>query len=255
MPDDVAPLELFVDEPLPGPWNMAVDEALLERGDQQGIGSLRLYRWSEPTLSLGYFQTWASRTEHVPSRQCTTVRRLSGGGAILHDREWTYSLVLPKRHPQARDPLRLYHLVHDGLIELLSTYGITAAKVSAASGIATQPEPFLCFERRAAGDVVLPEAKIKILGSAQRRRRGTVLQHGSLLLERSPAAPNLEGVWDVGRWPAGVSYDEIGQKWVAKFAQSFKITTLTVAVPDEVRVRAQHLLGERYRTQAWNFRR
>lgn len=62
--------------PAPGAWNMAVDEVLLERA----VACLRFYRWSEPTLSLGYFQAYADRREHPPSLPCAAVRRLTGGG-------------------------------------------------------------------------------------------------------------------------------------------------------------------------------
>src|SRR5262245_54691837 len=81
---------LIVDGAAGGPWNMAVDETLLESAAASGAASLRFYGWSEPTLSLGYFQRAAARQTHATSLGCPMVRRPSGGGAILHDWELTY---------------------------------------------------------------------------------------------------------------------------------------------------------------------
>src|ERR1700690_1334272 len=77
-------LRLIWDDSSAGAWNMALDEALLESADADGLATLRFYRWSEPTLSLGYFQAAADRRLHPASLDCTLVRRSSGGGAILH---------------------------------------------------------------------------------------------------------------------------------------------------------------------------
>ena len=95
---------------------------------------LRFYGWSEPTLSLGYFQTYADRKEHPPSLPCAAVRRLTGGGAILHDAELTYSIVLPGSHPLAARRDELYRAIHGCLIEALGHFGITA-RLCEASGI------------------------------------------------------------------------------------------------------------------------
>src|SRR5436190_15116613 len=94
-------LRLIIDPPLIGPMNMAIDEALLESAATDGVATLRLYQWSEPTLSLGYFQAAEERERHQASTNCPLVRRASGGGAILHDRELTYSLALPEKSPSA----------------------------------------------------------------------------------------------------------------------------------------------------------
>ena len=115
------------------------------------------------------------------------VRRASGGGAIVHDRELTYSCVFPVRDRLGRPAQHLVDEFHQALIEALREWRIAACLCESASGISRDKEPFLCFLRRAAGDVLLEGAKIA--GSAQRRQRGSVLQHGSVLLARSPGAP------------------------------------------------------------------
>ncbi len=92
---------LLIDPPAPGAWNMAVDEVLLDWSAQSGGYAWRFYRWDEPTLSLGYFQPYEDRQRHPPSRACPAVRRATGGGAILHDAELTYSLAVPAGSPLA----------------------------------------------------------------------------------------------------------------------------------------------------------
>jgi lipoate-protein ligase A len=213
----VARHRLIIDPPAPGTWNMAVDEALLADAADRGVATLRFYQWSEPTLSLGYFQAVEDRYQHAPSVGCACVRRQTGGGAILHDRELTYSLVLPAGHELVRQTEAIYNSVHDAFIDVLRPMIGSGSKWKALrrdqeSSRAPGEEPFLCFQRRARGDVVLAgsseetelrrfaahsDGDWKILGSAQRRHRGAVLQHGSLLLAASPAAPELPGIADL----------------------------------------------------------
>ena len=192
-------LRLLIDPPTAGAWNMAVDEALLESAIAGGPATLRFYSWQEPTLSLGYFQAMADREQHAASRGCPVVRRSSGGGAILHDRELTYSIALPLAAVRSSAAANeLYDTVHETLVEALAGLGVTAklyrrdeTECAARDG-SKVGEPFLCFQRRACGDVLCGEAKI--CGSAQRRRRGALLQHGSVLLARSRFAPELPGL-------------------------------------------------------------
>ena len=190
---------LLVDPPAPGPWNMALDEVLWQEAAERGRCTWRFYGWSEPTLSLGYFQPYDDRCRHRASSTAAIVRRISGGGAILHDAELTYSFVLPANHPLAARRLLLYRAVHTALVEALAEFdaiavlcdgeGPSSVSKSPDSGFAersspNEQQPFLCFQRRSEGDVLLGAAKIA--GSAQRRSRGAVLQHGSVLLRRSP---------------------------------------------------------------------
>ncbi len=118
------PCRLLVDAPASGAWNMAVDETLLEWSAACGGLAWRFYRWQEPTLSLGYFQACEDRTAHAPSTSCKIIRRQSGGGAIVHDAELTYSVVLPASHPFATDRMRLYHAVHASLLDVLASWRI-----------------------------------------------------------------------------------------------------------------------------------
>jgi lipoyl(octanoyl) transferase len=172
---------------------MALDEALLERAIEEPICHIRLYRWDAPTVSLGYFQddSIASIPENL--RGLNVVRRLSGGGAILHHHELTYSCSVPPEHPLAKRPTALYEGLHACLIEHLRRRGVESATRGESLDF-PQGEPFLCYSRGDQNDVLCRGDKI--IGSAQRRRRGAVLQHGSILLKRSEYAPQFPGLED-----------------------------------------------------------
>ncbi len=160
-------------------------------------------------------------------------------------------------HPLAADAMRLYTLVHESLLATLGRWQITARRHpgQAAEG----SEPFLCFARRAAGDIVIdlpPQQGIsghKICGSAERRRQGAVVQHGSVLLQRSDAVRELPGIAEL----TGVqlSADLLAAAWQTHLQTSLGIewqpAELTLAERDQVRT----LAIEKYDTAAWNRRR
>lgn len=184
---------ILVDEPKTGIQNMSVDHQMLQYVADNNTALLRIYEWESPTVSLGYFQKYNSRSEHAPSEALGVVRRATGGGAIVHHHDLTYSIALPPSHFDdkigAAQPL--YDCLHDCVVDLLKNAGFPAFK---------WPEPtcraescsFLCFERRSLGDVLIRESKV--MGSAQRRYKGALIQHGSLLLAKSPFAPSLDGL-------------------------------------------------------------
>ena len=199
------PARVVFDSPGGGAWNMAVDQALLMSAEQDGIVTLRLYAWDQPTLSLGYFQKYDDRQLHAASVACPVVRRRSGGGAILHDQELTYSLAIPSSHRWSKETSELYDLVHRVVIQLLAEDGIESQLFKDAVGLQSEvggelevvidPTAFLCFQRRSDGDLV--SDKVKVLGSAQRRLKHSLLQHGSLLFEQSKFAPELPGLLEL----------------------------------------------------------
>lgn len=203
MAEPIPPCDLVVESsPAGGDFNMAMDESLLSLAIQRSVSIVRIYRWKHPTVTLGYFQgsTGAVSAEN-PFPSLPVVRRLSGGGAILHQHEWTYSCVLPPCHPARQNPSQLYQTVHLALIDLLirchaycRLRGDSANTASAGSKKAS--EHFLCFLRGNSNDIV-HESGNKVVGSAQRRRMGAILQHGSVLMKASCHAPNLPGLLDL----------------------------------------------------------
>jgi len=178
---------------------MAVDQMLLDQAgaSPDALPTLRFYRWKPATLSLGYFQTLESRNSHLASSGLDVVRRTTGGGAIVHDRELTYSLTLPLADRWAAAHRLLYDLVHQAIIAVLDQYGIVAGQYVRGSDWRdpASDRDFLCFLRRTQGDIVLKGYKVG--GSAQRRSATALLQHGSILLGKSGYAPELPGICDL----------------------------------------------------------
>ena len=252
---------LLVDTPADGTWNMAVDEALLDSAAEEQVPTLRIYRWRRPTLSLGYFQEHAQRQSHGSSLQADLVRRLSGGGAILHDQEITYSLVLPGTHSLATETQMLYDKVHCGIVEWLAQL-ISANRSSGRLMLCQQPitgreQPFLCFQRRSLGDVLLTEIDShpgdhKIVGSAQRRRRGSVLQHGSLLWATTPAAPEVFGFTNLTC--VSTALDEAAMGLVASILRALSLSSETTRLTSEMVAKVEKICAERYNLSAWTER-
>jgi lipoate-protein ligase A len=242
---------LLIDPPASGAWNMAVDEMLLETVDAEGGCWWRFYRWEQPTLSLGYFQTVEDRDRHMASRSCPVVRRLSGGGAILHDAELTYSFVVAADHHLAKQRERLYQTVHEALVEVLAGLGVEACPWGDRRPDASETNPFLCFQRRAPGDLVLGD--VKIAGSAQRRGRDAVLQHGSVLLAQSKAAPELAGLTELsGR---AIDGEVLVQPWLAALGNRLELDFAEASLSDAQRARAAALVRTKYAADDWTVRR
>lgn len=255
---------------------MAVDEALLIDAAEHNTAALRFYSWNEPTLSLGYFQRYTDRQQHAASRTCAVVRRQTGGGAILHDREVTYSLTLPAGHPIAKQNEKLYRIVHEVFIEILSpcrqlpNSDSTLQIRGGATKIQPGDEPFLCFQRQSPGDVIFIAANApkndatlsqipaspfayKIIGSAQRRYHGAVLQHGSLLLERSPAAPELKGWGDLAN--LNVATDTVVSTVGNCLSEALQLKLHETKLPPGLESIATQIANNKYGSPAWTKRR
>lgn len=215
--------------PRSGAVNMRLDEQMLQQVVEDGSKAVaRVYRWDCPTVSLGYFQHLDA--EIAPQlASCPRVRRITGGGAILHDQELTYSCVVPSDHPVRSEPVRLYELLHDAVITLLAEQGITASMrqhITDWKPPETSEDPFLCFLRSDARDVVIDGQKV--LGSAQRRRRGNILQHGSILLRASSLTPNVSGICDLRPEFDVARFEEQLPEAIGKsLAEEFRLTTIS----------------------------
>lgn len=228
--------------PQEGAWNMAVDEALLRDSLTHDSCWLRWYRWREPTLSLGYFQKSQEAGVDARWRSLPSVRRLSGGGAILHDREWTYSCILPPSHPLTRQPAELYRAVHHGVIEVLGRRGIES-HLRGHDAPEKPADAFLCFQRGDPNDLLLGDQKF--LGSAQRRRRGGVLQHGSLILEHSNFAPEVDGLFELSG--TTIDSDELVTELAPVIAQRLADHWSVIdTIPGAIREDAESLWREKY---------
>lgn len=166
--------------PADGARNMAVDEALMEAGRRGGV-VLRLYRWDPPCLSLGRNQTARGRydPETAGRRGIDVVRRPTGGRAVFHHRELTYAVIAPA---DLWGGLReSYRRINRALLRGLAGLGadVEAAERGPESGT-PGPGRRACFRDPLPGEIVAADRKL--VGSAQWRHRGALLQHGSLLL-------------------------------------------------------------------------
>ncbi len=255
---------LILDPPAEGAWNMSVDQALLETADATGLITLRFYSWSEPTLSLGYFQSHLDRELHRPSIGCKLVRRRTGGGAILHDNELTYSLCVPSQNRWSAKNSELYRLVHGCIIDLLQSEGITSSLYgdmvqnddpNAAQN--SQPAPtvdqrsFMCFNRRSDGDIVIKGRKV--VGSAQRRAKKALLQHGSILLGSSQFAPDLEGINDLQS--AQLSPARLSQMLARRLFKCLRIEPYSGVMQTDENEAAKNSHSSQFDSDAWNRQR
>ena len=178
------PWRLVLDPPRPAAENMALDEALLEHVRDTGLAVLRIYGWSTPSLSLGRNQPARGRyaLDRAAARGVCFVRRPTGGRAVLHFREITYSVTAPDGALGALSEsyARINRLLVDGLRRL----GV-AADVALPAGASPPPGIAPCFETPVAGEIVADGRKL--VGSAQLRDRHAILQHGSILVDDDQA--------------------------------------------------------------------
>lgn len=229
-----------------------MDEALFMSAGRAGQGGcLRFYLWEQPTLSLGYFQGHEDRALHKPSQTCPMVRRTTGGGAIVHDQELTYSFTCHVSQHVRSNSLALYDAFHTTLVEELTTLGVSALLCPETLRRQERVEPFLCFERRSQGDVLIGDAKIA--GSAQRRNRQALLQHGSVLLRKSVSAPELEGIEGI----AGVRIgpEDLARRWASRVGTRLGLSMLRGTPTDEECDATRRLTTEKFANGQWTCRR
>lgn len=187
-----APWRRLPDASAAGAAHMACDEALLEAAAAGADPVLRFYTWSPPAVSLGHFQNPDGvDLEYATRRGWDVVRRPTGGRGVLHQHEITYALALPPVVVGAAG-VRTTHAVWTRLLAggLRSFLGDRYAVPGPAAVASGGGRPANCFAAAATCDLVLVDGDLvgKVVGSAQARRRGAVLQHGAILLDAEPEA-------------------------------------------------------------------
>jgi lipoyl(octanoyl) transferase len=165
---------------LPGALNMAIDQALLQLHELgQSPPTLRFYQWQPPAVSIGYFQQPEDiNLSHCSALGIDVVRRPTGGRAVLHQNELTYSLVAGTKEGIPSSLPKAYHQICQGLLAGLRLLGIEAQMGKESL---TGPPPELCFLRSSISDIVCQGKKF--MGNAQMWSGSSLLQHGSLILE------------------------------------------------------------------------
>jgi len=256
-----------------GAENMAVDEAI-SRAVAEGLAppTLRFYAWEPPCISLGRHQSLnALDIDRCRALGAGIVRRPTGGRAILHTDELTYSLVAPPDHPLLSGMvLESYLRVSVGLVAGLARLGIRAEPAPGVS----RPGPDVsaaCFEVPSAYEIVADGRKL--LGSAQSRRAKVVLQHGSLPLRGDltrlveclalPSATEREALRRsltehaatveqlTGRQ---VSYEEAVEAMIAGFTSALELSVTPGALSDAETAWAVELVFQKYGNREWTER-
>lgn len=252
---------LLVTPPASGAENMALDEALMDRARQTGEWVLRVYSWNAPTISLGRNQSARGRydLDRVRELGLDVVRRPTGGRAILHDREITYSVTAPVR--DAGDLRQSYDRINRLLLSALHSLGV-AATVAAPMARSSAPGMAPCFDEPAAGELTVDGRKLA--GSAQWRSEDALLQHGSILVADDQtllATLALDGPVDIPA-PATLT-DALGAApgildVAAALADAVReledADARDLALEDDLRARASALVV-RYVDAAWTWRR
>ncbi len=245
--DDPAPclpaLRVWADaEPRAAALNMALDEVLLRRAGEPPASAgpfvpspvLRFYAWARPAVSFGYFDRWEAVRARFPRAE-EWVRRWTGGGAVDHTMDLTFSLALPAGEPLAAQPSSvIYRAVHAALASALRGAGVSDARLAdAADADPTRAgDPAPCFIAPVRADVI--SAGRKIAGGAQRRTRAGVLHQGSV---------------------QGLDRAALGGDFHSVFARRLAAHRAPWTPPDAWMDEARALAADRYATAEWNQRR
>ena len=270
-----------------GFMNMAVDEAIMI-AHREGLvpPTIRFYQWSPPAVSLGYFQDLKKEIDVDACQHLgiDIVRRSTGGKAVLHDKELTYSFIIRENHSLVNDSiLETYKKISGGIIRGLSYLGIIAELVPlrekfksdslhkrGKSEIRHSDFKSICFSIPSQYEVQV-EGK-KIVGSAQVRKSEIVLQHGSLLIELEK-----DKLFSVFNFPSAqireklktrfkatsleeilkrkINFSELSEILPRGFEEEFGVKLTEGKLTEEEEKISKELLENKYSTYEWNYER
>jgi lipoate-protein ligase A len=262
---------LLITPPARGAWNMAVDEAILEAmGKGDTLPTLRLYAWEPACLSLGYAQPLADvDIPTLHARGWEMVRRPTGGRAILHSDEITYSVIAPRNEPcVAGTVLESYNRIAQALVETLRLLGLQVEVEEHKGRAGKIPNP-VCFEVHSTYEITVGGKKL--IGSAQARRKEGVLQHGSLPLTgdltrilqalvfpdeaaRGRAAEHLLQRATTVEMALGhlVSLEEATGAFIAAFQSKLSVDLQPDELSPQEKARTGQLVDSKYDNPDWN---
>jgi lipoate-protein ligase A len=230
----------------PGAWNMALDETLLTNLVDHDTPILRLYGWQPPCVSIGYFQ---SMEEEVDVLNCSNmgvdmVRRITGGGAVLHEFELTYTFIT-KNYPA--NILESYELICEPVVLCLNRLGHNAKYVPL-------------------NDIVMDNMKVS--GNAQTRKINTLLQHGTILLDvdvekmfsmlKVPSEKIKDKmIDDVKARVTGInrSFEDVASNLKESFAEIFGSQIITDTLSSKEKKDTEKFVIEKYSSRQWNWRK
>ncbi len=264
---------LLITPPARGAWNMAVDESILEHVHRgEALPTLRLYAWNPPCLSLGHAQPFADvDMARLKQRGWEVVRRATGGRAILHTDELTYSVIAPANEPRVEGSvLESYNRLAQALLLAVQSLEIPVEMNVGKANQNETPNP-VCFEVPSTYEITVNGKKL--IGSAQARKREGVLQHGSLpltgdltricqvlvfenesardnaskrLLERATTVESALGV--------KISWEKAKQAFVQAFEAQLGLSFESGELSESESKRAEELVKEKYDHPSWTER-
>ncbi|MHC1758733.1 MAG: biotin/lipoate A/B protein ligase family protein [Negativicutes bacterium] len=275
----VADWRLLLDEAADGAWNMAADEAmLLSLSAGETLPTLRFYSWSPAAVSLGYFQRAGAEIDRVVCKRqgIDVVRRLTGGRAVLHDVEVTYSLVVSEDESYIPSGMTDSYLFFSrGIVAGLARMGIIAQvkmpEVAVRSNAGTVRSA-ACFDAVSHYEITIGGRKV--VGSAQVRKDGVLLQQGSILLRFFPErmasvmcfddeAARMKMTAELSRRATDLSevagrkigFDEAVEAVQAGIAEQCLLHLTRGARTLTEKRMIQELTRDKYSTEEWNLRR
>ena len=243
--------------------NMAIDEAVLKARIAGMVpNTLRFYRWKPSAVSVGLFQRVSDEVhvENCRRHGVDIVRRITGGGAVYHDYEGeiTYSVVVSEKDVGSKDVISAYNMICRGLIEAAEILGVDA--------------DFSPGDPKKCPNITIDKRKLS--GSAQYRKKGVLLQHGTFLVQtdlekmftflRAPWAKSLEDVLRVARkkltsiqqeLKSSISTEETCQALNRGFHKALKTGLIKEDLTDYEMSVAKELCREKYASDDWNFKR
>jgi lipoyl(octanoyl) transferase len=260
--------------------NMAIDEAILQTHSRGLVPpTVRFYGWNPATLSIGYFQRALKEVDFdsLKEQGLGFIRRATGGRAVLHDKELTYSVIVSEAHPMMPSSINeSYRVLSMGLLEGFRELGFHAEMVSLADeeekAKYTSMGSAACFDSPSWYELVVEGRKV--VGSAQVRQLHTILQHGSILLDL-----DVEQLFSVLSFPSDrvrdrfkrafddkavsikgfsgrdVTYEQAVQAFTVGFAKGLGVELVRGELTPEERELTEQLVREKYGTDSWNFKK
>ena len=226
-----------------GPWNMALDEVLMNCINYHNMPILRIYGWQPPTVSIGYFQ---SLDEEVDIKRCRqmgidVVRRITGGGAVLHESELTYSFIT---NVYPKNIMESYNLICDAIVISVNKLGFNAKFAPL-------------------NDIIVNGKKVS--GNAQTRKKDTLLQHGTILLN-----VNVEKMFSVLKVPSekvkdkmiedvkgrvmglNKTFEQVAYNLKESFSEKFGAEIIVDDLTIKEEESTKKLAKEKYSSDQWN---
>ncbi len=246
--------------------NMAIDEALLKEYDLvSGIPALRIYGWNPQALSIGYSQDPRKELDIDKCRAegIDFVRRMTGGGVIFHKNELTYSIVCKEEDLDfSAFSKEIYRTLCSFIVRAYQELGLKSEY--ALQETTKRPNGWFCFTERERYDILVNKKKIG--GNAQKRKRGTIFQHGSIPIQSDLAQalplllnpPIIDKIRVTSLSEAlnrDISYNELKSLLIESFRLTFNVGISVYGLSKREKELSVRLLNEKYKKEEWNLHR